>query len=501
MELRTSSYTIYVDLPDNSSEMLVVHGYTGAYDKISRRTANYLRAHEARRPPKPLYGEWSPEPEVTADSEAPTAEAIEVLRRRGYLTSLSPEEEEQLFDRLTLRLHKHSASQPPTYIFMPTYDCNLRCSYCFQSHMRTDQEFKHLLHLMRPEMVDRIFQAMPKIEAEHGAPAGANPRRSIGLFGGEPLLAAHRDIVERIINRATALGQAEIWAVSNATELDAYADLLGPDGLSRIQVTLDGPPEEHDKRRIYADGSPSYQRIASNIDLALDHGAVISVRLNIDRNNIGDLPALADEIVDRGWHTRRNFSVYTAPINAANEETDRKTTLNSWQLDQELTSLREEHPNMWIIGRPDETIRVRARQIFEGREELIPQLRPSFCGAHDQMYIFDPFGDIYACWERTGDANIRIGRLTTDGDVEYQHKVNHEWRSRSVTSNPVCRRCRYALHCGGGCAILALGQRGKFHANYCDGFASRFRAGVADAFRAHVAGEEETHLHDRVCDL
>ena len=498
--LRTSSYTIYVDLPDNSDELLIVHGYTGAYDKVSRRAANYLRSREARRAPKPLYGEWSPEPEAPADSEPPSPEAIDLMRRRGYLTTLSPEQEEEFFAGLALRLHERSSKRPPTYIFMPTYDCNLRCSYCFQDSMRTDRRFKHLLHLMRPEMVDRIFGAMPKIEALHGARPDSRPRRSIGFFGGEPLLAANRDIVERIVDRATALGEVEIWAVSNATELDAYADLLGPGGLSRIQITLDGPPEEHDRRRIYADGSPSYERIARNIDLALDRGAVINVRLNVDRGNLGELPALADEIVDRGWIARRNFSVYTAPINAVNDQTDRRLTLNSWQLDQELTRLRDEHRNMWIIGRPDETIRVRARQIFEGREDPVPQLRPSFCGAHDQMYLFDPFGDVYACWERTGDARIRIARITADGEIALQRPVEREWRTRSVASNPVCRRCRYALHCGGGCAILALGQRGKFHANYCDGFASRFRASVADAYRAHVAGERATHLHERVCD-
>ena len=156
---------------------------------------------------------------------------------------------------------------------------------------------------------------------------------------------------------------------------------------------------------------------------------------------------------------------------------------------------------MWVIGRPDEGIRTRARKIFDREEELLPQFKPSFCGAHDQMYIFDPFGDVYACWEKTGEPNIRMASIKEDGTPEFRFPVQKQWRSRSVASNPVCRKCRYALHCGGGCAILALGQRGKFHANYCDGYASRFRASVADAYRAYTAGEEATHLHDRVCDL
>ena len=33
------------------------------------------------------------------------------------------------------------------------------------------------------------------------------------------------------------------------------------------------------------------------------------------------------------------------------------------------------------------------------------------------MYVLDAFGDIYACWERTGDPSMRIGTITGDGDV------------------------------------------------------------------------------------
>ena len=499
--LRTSSYTIYVDLPDSRDEMLLVHGYTGAYDRVSRRVANYLRGLESKRPPKPLYGEWMSEPDLPVETEPPGDDVIQLLEKRGYLTPLDQEREEDLFSRLALKLHERARNRAPSYIFMPTYNCNLRCSYCFQDHMRTDDGFKHLLKTMSPEMVDRYFAAMPGIEAKHGLKEDPDRIRDIGFFGGEPLLARNRETVQRIMDRALEIGKAKFWAVSNATELEAYEDLLHPEGIASIQITLDGPPEEHDQRRIYADGSGSFEKIAANIDLALSRGVLINIRLNIDRGNIRELPPLADEIVARGWVEFRNFSAYTAPIHASNDKTDRKTTFNSWQLDQELTRMREEHENMWVIGRPDESIRVRARKIFDQKEDIVPQLRPSFCGAHDQMYIFDPFGDVYACWERTGDPQIRIAHIDESGEPLFEHEIQKEWRSRSVASNPVCKRCRYALHCGGGCAILALGQRGKFHANFCDGFASRFRASIADAYRAFRSGEEATHLHDRICDL
>ena len=118
---------------------------------------------------------------------------------------------------------------------------------------------------------------------------------------GEPLLAANRPIVEYLIRRAVAVGGADLWAVTNATELEAYRDLLGPTALARLQITLDGRPDEHDRRRIDATGSGSYERIARNIDLALEHGAQVSVRLNVDRNNLESLVDVADELVARSW--------------------------------------------------------------------------------------------------------------------------------------------------------------------------------------------------------
>lgn len=498
--LRTSSYTIYVDLPDSRDEMLIVHGYTGAYDRVSRRVANYLRSREARRPPKPLYGEWSKEPDLPDNISTPDSDTLKKLAARGYLTELEPKREEEFFARLADKMHQRSQRGMPSYIFMPTYDCNLRCAYCFQDHMRTDSSFKHLLKTMSFDMADSLIAAMPSIEADHGVTVDADTRRNVGFFGGEPLLAANRPVVEHIMSGVRELGPVSFWAVSNATELRAYDGLLGPEGIVQIQVTLDGPTDEHDRRRHYADGSGSFERIADSVDFALAAGTAINVRLNLDRDNINSLPALAADMLRRGWPRHPLFSVYTAPIHAVNDNTDKRRTFDSWQLDSALSDLRLRHPETELIGRPDETLRTRARRIFD-RSDLIPAFRPSFCGAHDRMYIFDALGDVYACWERTGDARIRIANVLPGGEVRYRHEIQKEWRSRSVTTNPVCRQCRYALHCGGGCAILALGQRGTMHANYCDGYASRFRASAAEAYMKFRDGEEVDLAPERVCDL
>lgn len=494
--IRTSTYTIYVDLPENREEVLLVHSYSGAFDKVKRTLATYLRANEAKQRPKPLYGEWISEPPIEDTVVSPSDATIELLKRRGYLTAMTEEEEETYFVKMATKVHQIESLLMPAYIIMPTYSCNLRCSYCFQDHMRTNPAFQHLLQIMQPEIADRILGAMPQIEASHGVPADIDVTRGMTFFGGEPLLEANHSIIEYIINKASSIGQARFDAISNGTELHAYQDLLGPDKISSVQITLDGPALEHDQRRIYADGSGSFDRIADNITMALDLGVQISVRMNIDRNNIEQLPRLADEIIGRGWHRYEKFATYTAPIHATNGKTDAKTTFNSWHLQKALKEMRQEYPNMQVILPPDDAMPDTIRQIFEQyqdpsqQKKALPPFKASYCQAHRKMYVFDPFGDIYACWEKTGDQKIKIGNITENNQVVLNEELNQTWRNRTVVSNPTCRKCRYALYCGGGCAVLAMNSGGAFHSNYCDGFGNRFRANVAQAYQDHLSGEQ-----------
>lgn len=497
---RASSYTIYVDLPGNTEEMLLVHAYTGAYDKVSRRVATYLRSLESRHAPKPLYGDWSPVPRVEGEVLPPSDEAIARLKKRGYMTQMTPDEEEAFFTDFASKVHLRSIHRRPGYILMPTYQCNLRCLYCFQDHMRTDSAYGHLLQTMNRRMVDRVFAGMKQIEAAHGIFEDGDMPRDITLFGGEPLLEESRPIIEYIIHKALEPGKANISAITNGTDLHAYEDLLGPGKISFLQITVDGPPREHDKRRIYADGSGSFERIARNVDMALERGVQIGMRMNIDRNNIELLPHIANEFVARGWYERPGFSAYVAPVHGEREPANGKTTFTSWQLNQAMAELKARHPNVARISFGDGNLMHRVRRLFGMREDPLPAFRSVYCSAHTTMYVVDPFGDLYACWERTGNASLRMGHIADSGDVFMRREIMEAWRSRNVTSNPVCRKCRYAPYCGGGCAALAEEHGGDMHKSYCDGFAKRFRASVAGAYLEHQAGVRVSNRVEQSCD-
>ena len=482
LEPRASHYTIYVDLPDNDEEMILVHGFLGHRVLVSKQAANYLRSLESKSPPRPLYGTWS-EPNYRDEKvEKPDEHSLKVLKQKGFLTRRSYEQELEFFKQYVAIRAKKATRKMPSYLFMPTYDCNLRCHYCFQDHMRKDPNFKPYLKLMDKSTVDAVFAAMPDIEEKHGYEKTEQKHRDIAFFGGEPLLQQNREIVEYIMAKARELGTASFSAISNATELHHYKDLLGPEGINEIQITLDGTPEEHDKRRIYPDGSGSFAAIARNITMALEQKVWISVRLNIDANNIHDLPALAQIIKDYKWDQYSNFLVYLAPIRAGNDDMDADVCMTTRKLDNAMKEMKMRFPITRMFSIDAEQMRQKAEVAFAKPEKQRTGLKTQYCAAHSKMYLFDAQNDIYACWEKTGDKSIRIGSVNKYSGLKLYKDEEARWRSRTVASNPVCAQCRYAMNCGGGCAILAEERTGELHSNFCDSYGKRFRTSVAEAF-------------------
>lgn len=469
--LKTSDYTIFVDLPAERGDVLLVHGYTAAYDRVSSQVAGYLKSLR-RKADAPAPGSWTP-----------SAKTLELLRRRGYLTEKSAEQEQQLLERLVRSIHLASQRRMPVYVIMPTYDCNLRCRYCFQADVRAGGAAS-VLRIMDREMVDRIFASFPKLEAKHGVNGDGKQLRAFQLFGGEPLQRATLPVVSYLFEKARSTGPARFSAVSNCMDLHLFRRFLGPDGIRSIQVTFDGPPAEHDRRRVRADGSGSFERIADNVGIALAKGVEISARINLDRSNVAGLEALAEEMVKRGWQAMKGFTAYGAAIHG---QADRSDELGSWDVHRAVLRARERQQGRAFLGFPGDAVRRSVRSILKGQRNGSPRLRASFCSAHDTMYVFDPFGRIFACWERTGSDEHAIARLTPEGEPMFDPQAEGLWRSRTVLSNPTCRACAHALCCGGGCAALAQQTHGSYHGHSCDGFQQRFRAQVAEAFLERAA--------------
>src|SRR5205085_660783 len=102
------------------------------------------------------------------------------------------------------------------------------------------------------------------------------------LLGKENLLS----LSDQFIQRCTDAGvQYDAGIVTNGYLLDEkLCKQLKERKVNDAQITLDGPPEIHDKMRPLIDGGSSFWRIVKNLHHAIKY-LHIRIRVNIDRKN------------------------------------------------------------------------------------------------------------------------------------------------------------------------------------------------------------------------
>ena len=458
--MRTSSYNIYVKIPD-SEEYLLVHGYSGAIDLVQPNVVKFLKNFDGR----------------SYDGVSPTT--IELLKKRGYLTEKSFDEEKTRVKELAEVIQRKSKGA--SFYFVITYDCNLRCSYCYEKNLKRKGK-EWIQTRMSKELVDKAFQAMKKIESE----PGIKKVKDIGLYGGEPFLASNYDIVEYIFNKGIEQGYV-FNAVTNGVDLDRYLPFLGKGKIERLQITLDGPPEEHDKRRFLADKSGSFNMIADNITNALETGVFINLRINIDQENINGLEILSDIFYQKAWVKFDNFSPYTVPLHHSGKPLKSSYfTLGDFM--SKMDSLRS--TKMEIIRENDYDVLTNFKNAL--RKGSLLQFRASHCGSNRGMYLFDPFGDIYACWDAVGNQTNKVGIYSPELSL-IQSEID-KWHKRIISSIPECSKCKYAFFCGGGCAQFAYNRNGCYFSSYCSDFPKVFHKFVPIAYKQFLSEQKNKNL-------
>ena len=296
---RVSSYTICVNLPEDPNHSLLVHGYTGAIDRVNKEVARIIKSRIVLS-------------EDMFDQLPCSKEAIHTLIKRGYLTSRSPVEEREYVHSRANFLHHTSSREAASFLFLVAYDCNFRCPYCFENNISSHGK-GWSKQVFTKEMVDRAYEAMCEIQ-----PNRAMHSKSITLYGGEPLLAKNKEIVKYIVDEGLKRGYI-FSAVTNGYDLHHFTDLLGPQKIKRLQITLDGEKENHNRKRPHYRAGDSFDTIIKNVELALSLGVRISMRINTDYDNVDILPALFDLFKDKGFTYYPNFSAYSALVQQVEE--------------------------------------------------------------------------------------------------------------------------------------------------------------------------------------
>lgn len=410
----------------------------------------------------PLYGTADL---ISAEEKERFLQEIDLegaFAEKGYLTSEF--EEKSAFRNAYLDFLDRRESDEIQLFFVPNYSCNFACSYCYQ------EGYEPVKQVLSTEIIDAFF--------EYVRLHFAGRRKYVTVFGGEPLLPGEnqRRLLTHFMNKASEAG-LEVAFVTNGYTLASYLDLLSQHRIREVQVTLDGTEAVHDARRYLHGKLPTFARIVEGVDACLNAGISVNLRMVADKDNLGNLPALARFAIDRGWTSNPIFKTQIGrnyELHHCNSTPDRlydRATLYG-----ALYELLKEHPYIAEFYQPAFSI---TKYIAEN--EALPLPLFDSCPACKTEWAFDYTGTIYSCTATVGKQGEELG--TFYPSVTLRAEAVEAWQERDITTISACRSCSLALACGGGCASVAKNKNGSVSSPDCRPVKELLSLGAAYYFK------------------
>ena len=193
-------------------------------------------------------------------------------------------------------LLKPAAKAITGYTILPTTGCNARCFYCYEKGAKPVT--------MTAETASKVVRY---IVAHRG-----DEEVKIKWFGGEPLVNAK--VIDQICTELSGQGVPfRSSMISNGYLFDADKVQRAKDlwQLRSVQITLDGTEQTYNRVKAYVhQGVNAFERVLQNIGLLTAGGIRVSIRLNVDKHNIGEMAELV-ELLHQRFGTNEHLSVYS----------------------------------------------------------------------------------------------------------------------------------------------------------------------------------------------
>lgn len=400
MNMKPSTYNFVFPLDEDM--YLLYNALSGGFAKVDSQILDLLDRTEIE----------------SSESDESLSSVIDNLKKGKFIL-------ENEFDEIgylkVVTNAKRFASTSLGLTIAPTLECNFACTYCYENHLHVT---------MNAETVAAVKQFL---EIEAARIQGLQ----ITWFGGEPLMALEiiRDISDSILElQKEKEFHFHAGIVTNGYLLTRKrAEQLKEFQVESVQITLDGPPEVHDKRRMLKNGKGTFQRILDNI-LKVADIFNLAVRVNVDTSNIDRAAEVLDILKAQGLNQRAG--VYFAPV----------MDLGTSCRDVSATCFNYE-----TYSKHEIELYKKAIEKGFGIAKY-PQPLLGFCGAVSiNSLLIDPYGNLHKCWNTLGVENEAVGKI---GEPLKLDPLLIGWLSWDPFQNEECTACRFFPLCMGGCPYL-----------------------------------------------
>lgn len=306
------------------------------------------------------------------------------------------------------------------YIIYPTLTCNFSCNYCFETVKQGAFGKKETI-LLKDFFRSKINQ-LDEI--------------NIRWSGGEPLL-----VWDKIKDISGVFENYKgVYNVSIATNGYLLTENIAKEmkylNFSSIQITVDGPKREHNKKRFTNTDSNTYEKVLRGIENASKY-INTRIRFNVDKNNRNSFTDFLSDL-DKYRLNKSNVEINVQPIVSKQGCSINDNLLvgkSFFDAELEYSALAEYHNYKYSL-----------------QPNFMSDIR---CIYHQvNSYAIDPKLNLYKCAENIGVEKYQIGRIDEKACANIS---NTNLLDRSLMYNPItiqeCRECKVLPICNGKCPI------------------------------------------------
>lgn len=350
--------------------------------------------------------------------------SLKELSRLGFLVA-SDKDEKAEWETLFMK-GKDDLSYIDLTILL-TQNCQMQCVYCFEgSKSKTE---------ITASTVNDILLFVKK-------QAGTCNRLRVTWFGGEPLLAYNklRELSVALINLCKEFHieySADITTNGFALNRQRCNELISDLNVKRYIITVDGLENIHEQRRPLLSRKPSFSIIWRNIEMLVETGAWVTLRMTIDRDNAPHIPALLDRIANSKLNKRVGLAFCrTIDYNYTPDDISESLYTETEFADVEWGLIQYAHRlGLWKYN--------------------FPHAAPSGGCLRKGDIVIGVNGEIYKCLDTVGNTQWITGNIGTSDNVTVPEWYDL-WNKWSPLRNDICKDCVLVPLCNGGCPHNAL---------------------------------------------
>lgn len=330
---------------------------------------------------------------------------------------------------------------PPSFVYIPSYSCNLDCYYCFEKAYEHDAS---LPNREAHSSVEAFLSTLKSIvhSFEESQQTILDPKTiSVTVTGGEPFIPENLPAIQTLLTNCRNLGITPSF-VTNGYCLEPFLPILKEFGISEIKITLDGSKPVHDSIRVTRSGAGTFDQITKNIDALSKFAKRLSVRINATKKNLCSISDPSFSSLVQAYPNVFFYLYFMQQEGCA----DKQNVLDELEGLKTALRIQDNCPalkNLDISYHGENVV----RSVF-GNGSFKPKI--AMCAAMSNQYIFDYTGQIYKCWWGMGNPDYRVGSFSLLG-YSIHRDLEDLYRLRNVTMIPKCRQCRFRFVCGGGC--------------------------------------------------